>query len=148
MHLRASTYNNVAPMLKPTARRGRSGSSDTRAAVMGAAAGAVRRLQKVGIGREDAHTRLARQLTKIGLRPERGSGPVTARTVRGWCNKVEEDVARTGVAATVHDSMFTAEENERFAAIPKDRALAFALKSLTQYVQVHCPEIMDASKTT
>jgi hypothetical protein len=127
--------NIVDPLLKPASRRGRSGSSGARAAVMGAAAGTVRRLRKVGIGREDAYTRVANQLTKIGIRPERGSGPVTARTVRGWCNKVEQDVARTGVAATVFDLMFTADENKWFAALRKDRAPAFVLKSLARYVQ-------------
>jgi hypothetical protein len=122
-------------MLKPTSRRGRSVSSGARAAVMGHAVGTVRRLRSVGIGREEAFARVAKQLTKSGIRPERGSGPVTVRTVRGWCNKVEEDAGRKGVAAVVFDSMFTADEDKRFAAVPRDRAPAFALKSLAQYVQ-------------
>jgi hypothetical protein len=63
--------NNVGPLLKPVSRSGRAGSSDARAALMGAAAGAVRRLQDAGIGVRKAYQMVAAQLKKLGVEPER-----------------------------------------------------------------------------
>ena len=58
--------NNVAPMLKPVSRRGRSVSSDSRAALMGRVAATIKRLQEAGIEREDAYRRVAKLLTNMG----------------------------------------------------------------------------------
>src|SRR5262249_4842386 len=145
--LSALENNQVEAIIKPVARIGRATSSSGRAALMGVAAGAGQRLCDAGIGRAEAVSKVAKARTKVGVRPERGRGPVTATTVRHWCNKVAEDVSRAGAAATVYDSMFTAEETARFAALQKDRQ-AFALKSLVEFVRATFPEIRGAAKTT
>ena len=53
-----------------------------------------------------------RELVKLGVRRERGPGPITARTVRHWCDEVAADVRRHGVAAIVYDDMFTDDERQ------------------------------------
>jgi hypothetical protein len=126
--------NQVEPIIRPVPHCGRSVSSDARAALKGCAAGTVRRLCEQGVGRLDACRKVANTLNKLGVRPERGAGHVTATTIRHWCDSVAEDVSRSGPAATVHDDMFTAEENARFASIRKDQAEAFALASLRAFV--------------
>jgi hypothetical protein len=138
--------NNVAPMLKPVSRPGRAVSSDSRAALMGRVAATIKRLQEAGIEREDAYRRVAKQLANMGVRSERGLGHITARTIRLWCEKVEEDVERTGTAAIIYDLNFTVEDNERFAALPREQALAFSLKSLADFVRTIFPEIPTRKK--
>jgi hypothetical protein len=146
--LSALNGNKVEPIVKPVARRGRSDSSAARLALKGASAGTVRRLLDIGIARPDAFRAVSNQLKKIGVRPERGPGDITDTTIRHWCNTVAADVSRTGAAATVHDSMFTAEENARFAAMPRDEAQAFALASLADFIQLNFPEIVGRPKPT
>jgi hypothetical protein len=138
--------NNVAPLLKPVPRSGRAGSSDARSALMGAAAGAVQRLQDSGIGVRKAYQMVAAQLKKLGVKPERGHGDVTADTVRHWCEAVSADVGRAGAAATTYDSMFTPDETARFGALPKDRAPKSALESLAAFVRGIFPEIAPDKK--
>ena len=112
----------VAPMLKPVRRRGRTTSTDARAALRGHAAGTVERLVEAGVPLEDARTLVAEALNKLGVRPERGSGQITARTVRTWCEEVAADVGRHGAAAIVYHGMFTDEERRRFSGLQSDRA--------------------------
>ena len=114
----ALDQNNVSPILKPLARPGRAPSSDAYAALQGHAAGTVMRLRKTGLNPTQAYTLVAKDLAKLGVRPQRGSDAVTANTVRHWCDEVANDVGRRGTAATVYDPMFTAEENTRFDALP------------------------------
>ena len=133
--------NNVAPMLKPVSRRGRSVSSDLRAALVGRVAATIKRLQEAGFEREDAYRRVAKQLTNMGVKSERGPGHITGRTIRLWYEKVEEDVERTGTAAIICDLMFTVEDNERFAALSREQALVFSLKSLAEFVRTIFPKI-------
>jgi hypothetical protein len=113
--LAALEDNNVLPMLKPVRRRGRAISSDAREALKGHVAGTVRRLLQTGINLDAAYQRVAKELKRRGVRPERGTGNVTATTVRHWCDRVAADVGRRGAAAVVCDSMFTASEDERFS---------------------------------
>ena len=77
---------------------------------------------------------MARQLRELGIRPERGSGTVTATTVRNWCNEVPSDVDRRGTAALMYDDRLAPEERERFLSLPKDRAIELALERLTAWI--------------
>jgi hypothetical protein len=129
----------VAPMLtKPVRRRGRTTSTDARAALRGHAAGTVERLVEAGLPLEDARALVAEALNERGVRPERGSGQITARTVRTWCEEVAADVGRHGTAAIVYDGMFTDDERRRFSGLPSDqRRSALALNSLAGFVRAH-----------
>jgi hypothetical protein len=115
--------NIVEPLLEPVARAGRSGSSMARQALKGHVAAAVQRLLQAGFSTNDAaHRLIAKELNKLGIRPERGSGHVTATTVRHWCDEVEQDVGRRGAAAVAYDMTFTDDEIKRFKALPTDKA--------------------------
>src|SRR5207237_583597 len=83
--LLALNQNNVEPLLKPTVAQagGRAPDSPAREQLIGFTAGAVGRLQWTGMPRAAAHKVVADILNKLGVRPGRGSGPITARTVRG-----------------------------------------------------------------
>ena len=103
----------VAPILKPVARRGRAPSSHLHATLRGHAAGTVKRLVETGLDRQRAHKAVAKQLEKLGVRPGRGSGVVTATTVRNWCDEVSSDVRREGYSRDDDNSMFTPREHAR-----------------------------------
>jgi hypothetical protein len=155
--LEALEQNNVLPMLKPAARPGRAKSSRGREALKGHAAGTVQRLLKAGIKPVDAHRRVAKELTKLGVRPERGAGAVTATTVRHWCDEVANDVNRLGPAAVIYDAMFTESERERFSflvwldqhpekGVCHQPAHLFALDSLAAFVRENFSEKRGSQK--
>jgi hypothetical protein len=127
--------NSVEPIVKPTRRRGRAGSSHAHLALKGDAAGTVRRLVAAGLNRSDAEEKVAAQLRQLGVRAKRGSGNVTAATVRNWCNEVSSDVSRKGTAAQVCDTMFTDAEDKRFLTLSNADARRYALGSLSDWVQ-------------
>jgi hypothetical protein len=131
----------VSPMVvKSVRRRGRARSTDARTALRGHVAGTVIRLVEANVPLEEAHALVAKDLVKLGVRPERGSSAITARTVRGWCEEVAVDVGRRGAAAIVYDGMFTDDERRRFSSLPSDqRRRALALNSLAGFVQAHFP---------
>jgi hypothetical protein len=142
--LQALDNGFVGPILKPVPHRGRPPSTDAREALKGCAAGAVQRLLRTGLSRQDANVAVAKQLTRLGVRPERGSaGEVTADTVRHWCEEVAIDVGRYGTAATMYDSMFSAAEVDRFSALPLDQARSHTLDSLVGFVQAIFPEMLE-----
>jgi hypothetical protein len=143
--LLALDENKVYPMLRPVPRSGRARSTGVLAALKGYAAGTVTRLAQAGVPSEQAHTTVARALIKLGARPERGSGPITAVTVRHWCDDVAADVGRHG-PAIVYDTMFTDQERARFSSLQSDQArCSFALKSLAQWVATVLPELRKPS---
>jgi len=107
--LAALDQNNVLPILKPVTRRGRAPSSHAYASSQGTAAGTVTRLRESGLNPEEAYKLVANELTKLGVRSERGKGTIKANTVRHWCDDVASDVRRFGTAAMMYDSMFTDE---------------------------------------
>jgi hypothetical protein len=128
--------NIVEPLLRRVARAGRSGSSMARQALKGHVAAAVQRLLQAGIAVVDARQRVAKELRKLGMKPERGAGDVTATTVRHWCDEVEQDVGRRGAAAVAYDMTFTDDEVKRFKALPTDKARQdHALASLAAFVR-------------
>ena len=126
--------NRIEQILKPARRRGRAPSGHAYDSIRGNAVATLQRLQQAGLARNDALQAVARQLTKLGVRPERGPGTVTATTVQNWCDEVSSDVSRQTTAALMYDDMLSPEENKRFLALPKDRAKQFALRSLSSYV--------------
>jgi hypothetical protein len=131
--------NLVLQIVKPTPRRGRSPSSHKHATLRGHVAGTVNRLQEAGLSANDAFQKVAKHLNKLGLRPQRGSGPITTHTVRNWCNEVSSDFGRHGTAARMHDSMLVEFERQRFASLPKEMAADFALNSLISWVRTNFP---------
>ena len=137
--------NSVLPILAPTRRRGRGESSGAHLALKGHVAGTVRRLISLGVDRSDAHKKVAVTLRRLGLRAERGSGHVTAGTIRNWCNEVSSDVSRNGTAAQVCDSMFDEAEEHRFASLSQTDARRFALESLSHWVQWLFPKLRKAT---
>ena len=133
----------VLPMVKPAPRCGRAPSSDARAALRGCAAGTVQRLLQTGLKSQDANLAVANKLSQLGIRPERGSGEITDRTVRTWCEEVASDVGRHGTAAEVYESMFTSAEVDRFSALPVDQARSHALNSFADFVQAIFPLLVE-----
>jgi hypothetical protein len=128
----------VASMLKPVRHRGRTTSTGARAALRGHAAGTVQRLVEAGLSLKDARALVAKALNELGVRPERGSGQTTARTVRTWCEEVAADVGRRGAAATIYEGMFTEGERARFSVLKSDQARQdLALNSLAGFVRAH-----------
>jgi hypothetical protein len=120
-------------------------STGARAALRGHAAGTVQRLVEAGLSLKDARTRVAKALNKLGVRPERGSGQTTARTVRTWCEEVAADVGRRTGAAIVYDGMFTDEERQKFSRLQSDqKRRAHALHSLVGFVRAHFPRAAKA----
>jgi hypothetical protein len=127
--------NIVKPMLKPIKKRGRSRSSMAREALKGHVAGTVQRLLQAGTSTPNAQRLVAKELVALKLKSERGSGDVTATTVRHWCDEVAEDLSRSGGAAVVYDRMFAEDEVRRFEALPSDQARRqLALASLVAFV--------------
>jgi hypothetical protein len=131
--------NRTDPILKRVGRRGRAPTGHAYDSIRGNAVATVQRLQQAGLARNDALQEVARQLSDLDVRPERGSRPVTATTVRNWCDEVSSDVSRQTTAALMYDYMLSAEEQERFLALPKDCMKQFALKSLAAYVRSISP---------
>jgi hypothetical protein len=133
----------VLPILKQkrAPRGGRAPSSEVRAHLRGYAAGTVQRLMKTGLSRQDAFRAVAKRLSQLGVRPERGAGKFTADTVRHWYDEVAADVGRHGTEATMFDSMFTADEASRFSTLPPAQARSHALASLAGWVRVISPAL-------
>ena len=137
--------NSVLPIVAPTKRRGRGESSHAHLALKGHVAGTVRRLISLGAGQADALEKVAAMLRRLGVRAERGSGQVTARTIRNWCNEVSTDVSRKGTAAQVFHDMFADAEEKRFASLSQADARRFALVSLSSWVERLFPELKKAT---
>jgi hypothetical protein len=144
--LMALDDNTVVPMLQPPGEPGRGRSTVARAALRGCAAGTVTRLVKAGLTNPQARELVAKTLTKLGIRPERGSGEITADTIRHWYDEVAADVGHQGEAAAVYDGMFTDEERRRFFALPSDEARRLrAIESLADFIRAVFPETQKPS---
>jgi hypothetical protein len=147
--LQSLDEGTVSPMLTAVPHSGRASSTGGRAALRGHAAGTVTRLIEANVPRGQAHALVARALVRLGVRPERGSGQITATTVRHWYAEVATDVSRRGAAAIVYDGMFTDEERRRFSGLPSDQERrALTLNSLAGFVRAHFPSILSATQKT
>jgi hypothetical protein len=88
------------PMLLAARKSGRARAGAIRECHKGAVAFTVARLQGAGMLRDEALAAVAKTLERAGFAPSRGRHPVfTPRTIRGWCEKVAEDVGCHGEAA-------------------------------------------------
>ena len=133
--------NRREPILKPARRRGRAPSSQSIDGLRGHAAATVQLLVQQGLAHDDAHRAVATQLRQLRVRPERGSGTVTATTVANWCDKVSSDVGRHGIAAMMYDDKL-ARGQKILAALPKDQSRqSAALQELAGWVRTIFPEL-------
>ena len=144
--LAALEQNDVLPILKPVARRGRAASSHKYASLHGHIAGTVTRLRESGLDLKQSHAQVAKEMAKLGVRSARATGIVTAKTVSHWCDEVASDVSRLGAAAIMYDSMFTREENNQFQSLAPSEARRFAIASLQTYVRTFFPEFRAAAE--
>jgi hypothetical protein len=128
--------NNVEPLLQPTPAMagGRAPDSPARQALIGFAAGAVGRLRWTGLHRAEAHKLVADALRKVGVRPSRGSGRVTERTVREWCERATADYGGRSTAAMNAASMLTKEWEAKIKVLPPPDARKFVLDALIRNV--------------
>jgi hypothetical protein len=96
--------NLVLPIVERVRRPGRARSSVVHASLRGHAAGTVRRLMQTDLDAPEAYRAVAKVLTRRGVKAERGSGKITADTVRHWCvDELPADVGRHGPAAWMYD---------------------------------------------
>jgi hypothetical protein len=134
--LQALNDGTVEQVLKPaiSAAGGRTPDGFNQEKVVGFAVGAVGRLRWTGMSPRQAHKAVAEILKPLGVRSSRGTGTVTPRTVRGWCERVAADVALRSIAAQNVQLMLT--EKWRRQLSPKDPQAArrFILDALIQAV--------------
>jgi hypothetical protein len=114
----------VQPILKPArpAQSGRARSPVLYQELKGAAVYVVHRLHYFGLKQKEARATVAAELRRIGLKPERGSGSVTARTIRGWCEEVAADVGRHGAAARRSHALLLHPGNKVLENMPREAA--------------------------
>jgi len=136
--------NRIEPILKPVRRSGRSPSSNTYLCLKGCAAVTVERLLQAALARDGAHRAIARELRNLGVRPERGSGTITATTVRNWCDEVSSDFGRHGIAAMMYDKKLASNKAEGLSELPKDQVEQSLLK-LRAWVLSLFPELLKPS---
>jgi hypothetical protein len=112
------------PLLKP-ARRATGGhprASQLRQQFIGTVAYTVRSLCDFGYRLSKAQTEVAGDLKRIGVQTERGSNQITARTVRGWCAEVSEDVGRHSPAAQRYDALMADPRTAAYNHMPPETA--------------------------
>jgi hypothetical protein len=114
----------VQPILKPTrpAQSGRARSPVLYQELKGAAVYVVHRLHYFGLEQKQARATVAAELRRIGVKPDRGSGEITARTIRGWCEEVAADVGRHGVAAQRSHALLLHPGNKVLENMPREAA--------------------------
>ena len=121
---------NVLPLLKPHPRPGRRPASPARESDKALAAGTVHRLCETGLDIKEACEKVAKVCREAGIKPgrkgakdSRGQEPeITGRTVRGWCEKIAEDVGHHLQAAQTFDRL-------RQSHTPEAQANRQAIKS-------------------
>jgi hypothetical protein len=126
--------NRIEPIFRPVRGSGRGPSSYTHACLKGYAAAAVKLQQ--GLTRADAYLAVATQLSELGVRPGRGSGVVTATTVRNWYYEVSSDVGRHDIPAVMFDKKLLSNKGA-------DRAQT--LQKLAAWVLALLPELQKPS---
>jgi hypothetical protein len=87
--LLALNNNNVEPILKPTKLSGRAVSSPGRFTLIGFAVGAASRLEWTCMTPQAANKGVAAKLVALGIKSARGKNGITARTLRGWRERVD-----------------------------------------------------------
>jgi hypothetical protein len=115
----------VEPVLRPARRAGpgRQRAPNLRQQLKGAAVWTVHRLRGLGYSLPDAHSAVAADLERVGVKPDRGSGKMSARVVRGWCEDVAEDVGRHQAAAQRFQALTTNPRSAVFDRMPREAAV-------------------------
>ena len=126
----------VEPILKPTrrARSGRARSSVLYQELKGAAVYVVHRLHRLGLEQKKARAIVAAELRSIGVKPDRGSGEITARTIRWWCEEVAADVGRQGVAARRSHALLSHPGNKALENMPREAAKSYLRSRLRFFI--------------
>lgn len=112
------------PLLKPVrrAKSGRPRASQLRQEFLGTVAYTVKKLCDLDCPQSEAHKVVADDLNRAGTKPDRGSGRVTPRTVREWCERVSEDFGRHSPAAQRYDALMADPRTEAFDRMPTETA--------------------------
>jgi hypothetical protein len=131
----ALDQNNVESILKPLPRNGRAPDSPARQAMVGYAVGAVRRLEFVGLSAPEAHRAVATTLSRQGIKPTRGRGQITERTIREWCARVAADTEGRTIAAVNAAPMLSEKWRSRLQSKPQAEARKFVLEALVSSVR-------------
>jgi len=156
--LMALNNNSVATILRPTPtpKGGRAPDAPDRHALIGIVVGTVGRLLWTGMPVREAHKVVAAELLRLGTRPGRGTGRMTARTVKQWYDRVSADrpamcsilaggsealkkaqpadLARI-VAVLNANMMLSPEWKSRLDGRPRDDARRFILSSLRESIE-------------
>lgn len=134
--LDALNSGTVEQVLQPTvsASGGRTPDSAKQQHIVGYAVGAVGRLRWTGMSPGEAYRAVADTLSPLGVRPSRGKGSLTARTVRGWCERVSADVAGRSIAATNAQLMLTDKWQHRLKGQDPQASRPWILYALKQAV--------------
>jgi hypothetical protein len=156
--LLALNNNNVAPILKPTVtpKGGRAFDSAARQVLIGVAVGTVGRLHWTGMPVLDAYRLVAAELVVLGIKPARGAGRITARTVKEWSQRLSanrlairsilaggaeamakaEPVDIAPISAVDQaDEMLSPKWQSLIKCQPRDAARVFVLNSLRAAIQ-------------
>jgi hypothetical protein len=128
--LTALNSNVVEPMLKPLPSRGRAPASEGRQSFKGFVTYTVCRLQDFGMDDKSSRRVVAKQLKMLGIKPDRGSGDLTARTLREWRQAIAADVGRHSDAAKTLDSLLADAENETLNKLSREEAIQAMLNKL------------------
>jgi hypothetical protein len=156
--LLALNNNNVTPILKPTAtlKGGSAFDSVDRQVLIGVAVGTVGRLRWTGMSVLKAYRLVATGLVMLGIKPARGAGPITARTVKEWCQRLSANrpairsILAGGTAALAEaepsdiapmsavvqaDEMLSPKWQSLIERQPRDAARVFVVDSLRAAIQ-------------
>ena len=132
--------NRVLRIVQPVPHSGSPPSDNTYASLKGQAVATVELLVRMGLDPRDARRTVATELTKLGVIPERGSGTVTATTLRNWRDEISSDVGRHKAGAVNYDMTLASAEQEKLSNMPKDEARGRALGQLAHWVRSMFPD--------
>jgi hypothetical protein len=141
--LMALNSNVVEPMLRPVPRSGRPPASAGRQSLQGVAVYTVRRLQEFGVDDKSSRSIVAKELRMLGIKPHRGSGNTTARTIREWREAILADVGHHSDAAKTLDGLLTDTDNKKLDKLPREKAIEGLLNKLAHVAkQVRAGELI------
>ena len=122
------------PLLKPVrrAKSGRPRSTQLRQEFVGTVAYTVKKLCDLDCPQSEAHKAVADDLNRAGTKSDRGSGQVTPRTVRDWCERVSEDFGRHSPAARRYDALMADPRTAAFDRMPPEAAARLLRRQLVR----------------
>jgi hypothetical protein len=129
------------PLLKPVrrakpgrAKPGRQRAAQLRQEFLGMVAYTVKKLCDFGCPQSEARKAVADDLNRVGMvtEPDRGSGQVTPRTVRDWCERVSEDFGRHSPAAQRYDALMADPRTAALGRMPAETAAHLLRRQLVR----------------